>query len=183
MVKGIERVAPMLYFDFEDVHVDVHAVRQDSPLGIVSIDYVLTVDTEETDQRLELLHRNVRNTAPSRKRLQQRPPWTASSPGGDDQASPPYPTTRSSSSRATLEISPATGTHRGQTNTPGGGLRLARLDPHERQVDDREDRQRQAGGQIGCPAGGTASASIRIAPTPIPGGLKKCAPDQQENLL
>lgn len=60
MVKGIERVAPMLYFDFEDVHVDVHAVRQDSPLGIVSIDYVLTVDTEGTDQRLELLHRNVR---------------------------------------------------------------------------------------------------------------------------
>lgn len=60
MIKGIERVAPMLGFDFKGVHVDIHAVRQDSPPKIVSIDYVLTVDTEETDQRLELLHRNVR---------------------------------------------------------------------------------------------------------------------------
>jgi uncharacterized OsmC-like protein len=60
MVKGIERVAPMLHFDFKGVHVDVHAVRQDSPPRIISIDYVLTVDTDETDQRLELLHRNVR---------------------------------------------------------------------------------------------------------------------------
>jgi uncharacterized OsmC-like protein len=42
------------------VHVDVHAVRQDSQPKVVSIDYVLTVDTDETDQRLELLHKNVR---------------------------------------------------------------------------------------------------------------------------
>ncbi|AWC23726.1 osmotically inducible protein C [Aminobacter sp. DSM 101952] len=60
MIKGLERIAPMLHFDFKGAHVDVHAVRQDSPPKIVSIDYVLTVDTDETDQRLELLHRNVR---------------------------------------------------------------------------------------------------------------------------
>ncbi|EHK55555.1 OsmC family protein [Allomesorhizobium alhagi] len=60
MIKGIERVAPMLHFDFKGVHVEVHAVRQDSPPKMVSIDYVLTVDTDESDQRLELLHRNVR---------------------------------------------------------------------------------------------------------------------------
>jgi uncharacterized OsmC-like protein len=60
MIKGIERVAPMLHFDFKDAHVEVHAVRQDSPPKMISIDYVLTVDTDESDQRLELLHRNVR---------------------------------------------------------------------------------------------------------------------------
>ena len=60
MIKGIERVAPMLRFDFKGAHVEVHAVRQDSPPKMVSIDYVLTVDTDESDQRLELLHRNVR---------------------------------------------------------------------------------------------------------------------------
>jgi hypothetical protein len=27
---------------------------------MISIDYVLTVDTQETDQRLELLHKNIR---------------------------------------------------------------------------------------------------------------------------
>lgn len=60
MIKGIERVAPMRRFDFKGAHVEVHAVRQDSPPKMVSIDYVLTVDTDESDQRLELLHRNVR---------------------------------------------------------------------------------------------------------------------------
>ena len=60
MIKGIERVAPMLHFELKGVCVDLHAVRQDSPPRIVSIDYVLTVDTDETDQRLDLLHKNVR---------------------------------------------------------------------------------------------------------------------------
>ena len=36
------------------------AVRQDAPPRIVSVDYELLVATDETDQRLELLHTNVR---------------------------------------------------------------------------------------------------------------------------
>lgn len=60
MIKGIERVTPMLDFDLRDVEVKLRAVRQDSPPKIVSITYDLIVDTPETDQRLELLHRNVR---------------------------------------------------------------------------------------------------------------------------
>ena len=35
-------------------------MRQDSPPKLVSIDYELIVDTDESDQRLELLHKNVR---------------------------------------------------------------------------------------------------------------------------
>ena len=60
MIKGIERVMPMLKFDLRGVEVSLHAKRQDSPPKIVAIDYVLTVDTDESDQRLELLHKNVR---------------------------------------------------------------------------------------------------------------------------
>ena len=60
MIKGIERVAPMLKFDFRGVEVKLHGVRQDSPPKMISIDYELIVDTDEIDQRLELLHTNVR---------------------------------------------------------------------------------------------------------------------------
>ena len=60
MIKGIERVTPMLGFDLRGVEVDLRAVRQDAPPLIVSVDYVLIIDTDESDQRLELLHRNVR---------------------------------------------------------------------------------------------------------------------------
>jgi uncharacterized OsmC-like protein len=60
MIKGIERVAPMLRFEIRGVHVALHGVRQDVPPRMESIDYVLTVDTDESDQRLALLHENVR---------------------------------------------------------------------------------------------------------------------------
>lgn len=60
MIKGIERVLPLLDFSLTGVEVMLHAVRRDDPPRIVSIDYELVVDTEESDQRLELLHKNVR---------------------------------------------------------------------------------------------------------------------------
>lgn len=60
MIKGIERVLPLLDFSLDGVEVMLHAVRQDDPPRIISIDYELVVDTEESDQRLELLHKNVR---------------------------------------------------------------------------------------------------------------------------
>lgn len=60
MIKGIERVTPLLDFDLQGVEVKLHAVRQDAPPLIASIDYELIVETQESDQRLELLHTNVR---------------------------------------------------------------------------------------------------------------------------
>ncbi|MBB4064007.1 OsmC family protein [Gellertiella hungarica] len=60
MIKGIERVTPLLKFELKGVSVKLHGVRQDSPPKMISIDYELIVDTDETDQRLELLHKNVR---------------------------------------------------------------------------------------------------------------------------
>jgi len=60
MIKGIERVAPMIQFELRGVEVNLHGVRQDSPPKMISIGYEIIVDTDETDQRLELLHKNVR---------------------------------------------------------------------------------------------------------------------------
>lgn len=60
MIKGIERVAPMIHFAFRGVSVRLEADRQDSPPKILAIRYELVVDSDEPDQRLELLHTNVR---------------------------------------------------------------------------------------------------------------------------
>jgi uncharacterized OsmC-like protein len=60
MIKGIERVTPLLNFDLRGVEVRLRGVRQDSPPKMVSVDYELIVDTPESDRRLELLHTNVR---------------------------------------------------------------------------------------------------------------------------
>lgn len=60
MIKGIERVAPMIHFKFRGVEVRLHGVRQDSPPFMSSITYELIVDTDEDDRRLDLLHQNVR---------------------------------------------------------------------------------------------------------------------------
>jgi uncharacterized OsmC-like protein len=60
MIKGIERVTPMLKFDLRGVEVKLHGVRQDSPPKMISIDYEIIVDTDEDDHRLDLLHTNVR---------------------------------------------------------------------------------------------------------------------------
>ena len=60
IIKGAERVLPTLGFRLAGLEVRLHAVRQDSPPKILAIDYVITVDTDEPDHRIELLHTNIR---------------------------------------------------------------------------------------------------------------------------
>ncbi|MFN3566684.1 MAG: OsmC family protein, partial [Burkholderiaceae bacterium] len=60
IIKGIERVVPMLKFELRGVEVRLHGVRQDVPPKMESIRYEILVDTDETDRRLQLLHENVR---------------------------------------------------------------------------------------------------------------------------
>ena len=60
MIKGIERVTPILKFQLRGVEVELTGVRQDTPPKMESIHYVIRVDTDETDHRLALLHDNVR---------------------------------------------------------------------------------------------------------------------------
>lgn len=60
MIKGIERVMPILKFQLRGVEVRVHGVRQDVPPRMESIRYEIIVDTDEPDRRLDLLHENVK---------------------------------------------------------------------------------------------------------------------------
>lgn len=60
MIKGIERVVPILKFDLRGVEVRVHGVRQDVPPRMETISYEIIVDTDEEDHRIDLLHENVK---------------------------------------------------------------------------------------------------------------------------
>ena len=60
MIKGIERVAPIIKFEYHGVEVQLSGVRQDTPPKMARIDYEIVVDTDEPDRKLELLHENVR---------------------------------------------------------------------------------------------------------------------------
>lgn len=60
IIKGIERVAPMIKFEFDAIEVALEAERQDTPPRLTSIRYDLGIRTGESDQRLDLLHANVR---------------------------------------------------------------------------------------------------------------------------
>ena len=60
MVKGIERVTPILKFQLRAVEVRVDGVRQDMPPKMESIRYEIIVDSDESDQRLALQHENLK---------------------------------------------------------------------------------------------------------------------------
>ena len=60
MIKSIERVTPILKFQWRGVEVRVHGVRQDVPPRLESIDYEILLDSDESEPRLALLHENVR---------------------------------------------------------------------------------------------------------------------------
>src|SRR5690606_1495272 len=60
IIKGIERIRPMLHFMLRGVEVKVDGVRQDVPPRMESIHYEIIVDTDEPDRRLDLLHENVK---------------------------------------------------------------------------------------------------------------------------
>lgn len=59
IIRGIERVAPMLKFDLRGIDVRINGERQEAPPKMASITYEIIVDTDEPDRRLELLHSNV----------------------------------------------------------------------------------------------------------------------------
>lgn len=59
MIKGVERVAPMLGFQFTSVEVRLLAERQDSPPKLVAIRYEILMGSDEPEARLDLMHRNI----------------------------------------------------------------------------------------------------------------------------
>jgi hypothetical protein len=60
MIKGTERVVPILKLKPRGVEVRVHGVRQEVPPKMESISYEILVDTDEPDRRLDFLHENRR---------------------------------------------------------------------------------------------------------------------------
>ncbi len=60
MLKGIDRVTPILEFDLRGVEINLHGIRQDAPPKMVAVNYEIIVDTDEVAHRLDLLHKNVR---------------------------------------------------------------------------------------------------------------------------
>ncbi|HJV26184.1 MAG TPA: OsmC family protein [Aromatoleum sp.] len=60
MLKGIERVTPILKFEFRGVAVRIHGWRQEAPPKMARIEYTVWVDCDESDRRLELLHENLK---------------------------------------------------------------------------------------------------------------------------
>ncbi len=59
MLKGTERVIPLLDFDLGGVELHLRGTRQDSPPKMVRIEYEMILETGESDQRIDLLHRNL----------------------------------------------------------------------------------------------------------------------------
>lgn len=60
MITGVERVAPMLHFELRGVQVELTGLRRNVPPRMERIDYVLTLETDESDQRVALLLENVK---------------------------------------------------------------------------------------------------------------------------
>ena len=59
ILKGTERMIPILKFDLRGIDVKITGTRQDAPPKMTKIDYEIVVDTDETDQRINLLHLNL----------------------------------------------------------------------------------------------------------------------------
>jgi uncharacterized OsmC-like protein len=60
MIKGAERVSPMINFELRGMSVRLHAVRASAPPSLKKIDYEIVVESDEPERRLELLHTNIR---------------------------------------------------------------------------------------------------------------------------
>jgi uncharacterized OsmC-like protein len=58
-IKGIERLAPTLEFDFRGVRVFLEADRPENEARIAQIRYQVLIETDESDQRIALMHKNL----------------------------------------------------------------------------------------------------------------------------
>ena len=58
-IKGIERLAPTLEFDFRGVKVFLEADRPENEARIAQIRYRVIIETDESDQRIALMHKNL----------------------------------------------------------------------------------------------------------------------------
>ena len=60
LLKNVERLTPILRFTYQRAAVHVHGVREDKPPRMASIDWTLTLWTDEPRTKVDLLDRNLR---------------------------------------------------------------------------------------------------------------------------
>jgi uncharacterized OsmC-like protein len=63
-IKGIERLAPTLEFDFRGVQVFLEADGPENEARIAQIRYRVLIETDESDQRIALMHKNLQKQGP-----------------------------------------------------------------------------------------------------------------------
>ncbi len=59
LLKNVERFAEKLRFSYQRAGIHVHGVREEPPPRIAQITYELTLWTDESPQRVDLLDRNL----------------------------------------------------------------------------------------------------------------------------
>jgi len=59
ILKNMERISPMIHFEYCSVNIKMHGTRQDSPPKMASINYEIIVDSDEDEQKLKLMHDNI----------------------------------------------------------------------------------------------------------------------------
>lgn len=60
LLKNVERASQLMPFDYRGAAVDATAHRQDIPPRFTQMTYEIPVVTDESEDRAELLHRNLR---------------------------------------------------------------------------------------------------------------------------
>jgi uncharacterized OsmC-like protein len=59
MIKGINRLTPLLGLQIDGVTMEITATRRDTPPGVESMHYRIVVDSPDSDEKLALLHENL----------------------------------------------------------------------------------------------------------------------------
>ncbi len=61
VLKNVERMSSFMPFAYDGATIEVTAERETNPPRMARINYLLTVNTDEPERRVELLHRNISN--------------------------------------------------------------------------------------------------------------------------
>ncbi len=59
VLKNVERYSQKLKFPYRKARISVHGFRTDVPPVIVRVEYVLEIDTDVDERKLDLWHRNI----------------------------------------------------------------------------------------------------------------------------
>jgi uncharacterized OsmC-like protein len=60
VLKNVERFSHILGFSYQQASITVRSERQDAPPKMIRVTYSLRLITDESDHRVDLLHRNIR---------------------------------------------------------------------------------------------------------------------------